>query len=157
MELSDTTLSVLKNYSTINPNIVITEGYQLKTISVARNVLCTVELTEKFPQSFGIYDLNEFLNVLSLVDSPRLKFDKDYVTVGDSTGRSSVKYFFSDPEMLTSPGKTINMPEAEVNFVLDTDTLSKVKRAAAALGHDEISITPTTGAIRLSVIDSKIG
>ena len=57
--------------------------------------------------------------------------------------------------MLTSPGKTINMPEAEVNFVLDTDTLSKVKRAAAALGHDEISITPTTGAIRLSVIDSK--
>ena len=89
MELSDTTLSVLKNYSTINPNIVITEGYQLKTISVARNVLSTVELAEKFPQSFGIYDLNEFLNVLSLVDSPRLKFEKDYVTVSDSTGSTS--------------------------------------------------------------------
>jgi hypothetical protein len=155
MELTDNTLQVLKNYATINPNIVITEGSTLKTISVARNVLSTAELSEAFPQSFGIYDLPEFLNVLSLVDSPRLKFEKDYVVVGDSTGRSSVKYFFSDPEMLTSPGKNITMPDAEVNFVLDTDTLGKVKRAAAALGHEEISITPVTGAVRLSVIDSK--
>ena len=155
MELSDTTLNVLKNYSTINPNIVITEGNTLKTISVARNVLSRTELNEEFPTSFGIYDLTEFLNVLSLVDSPRLKFERDYVTVGDSTGRSSVKYFYSDPEMLTSPGKDINMPEPEVKFVLDTDTLGKVKRAAAALGHDEVAISPTTGAVRLSVIDSK--
>jgi len=155
MELTDTTLQVLKNYATINPNIVITEGSVIKTISVARNVLSTAQLNEEFPQGFGIYDLNEFLNVLSLVDSPRLSFEKDYVVVGDSTGRSSVKYFFSDPEMLTSPGKDINMPEAEVKFTLDTDTLGKVKRAAAALGHEEISITPTTGAIRLSVVDSK--
>ena len=148
-------MNVLKNYSTINPNIVITEGNTLKTISVARNVLSRTELNEEFPTSFGIYDLTEFLNVLSLVDSPRLKFEKDYVTVGDSTGRSSVKYFYSDPEMLTSPGKDINMPEPEVKFVLDTDTLGKVKRAAAALGHDEVAISPTTGAVRLSVIDSK--
>lgn len=155
MELTDSTLQVLKNYATINPNIVVTEGSVLKTISVARNVLSTAQLNEEFPQGFGIYDLNEFLNVLSLVDSPRLRFEKDYVVVGDSTGRSSVKYFFSDPEMLTSPGKDINMPESEVKFTLDTDTLSKVKRAAAALGHDEISITPTTGAIRLSVVDTK--
>ena len=155
MELTDTTVNVLKNYATINPNIVITEGNQLKTISVARNVLSSTEVNETFPQTFGIYDLNEFLGVLSLVDQPRLKFERDYVIVGDSTGRSSVKYFFSDPEMLTSPGKDINMPNAEVKFTLDTDTLSKVKRAASALGHDEISITPTNGAIRLSVVDSK--
>lgn len=155
MELTDSTLQVLKNYATINPNIVVTEGSVIKTISVARNVLSTAQLNEQFPQGFGIYDLNEFLNVLSLVDTPRLKFEKDYVVVGDSTGRSSVKYFFSDPEMLTSPGKDINMPDAEVKFTLDTDTLSKVKRAAAALGHDEISITPVTGAVRLSVVDTK--
>jgi len=155
MELTDATLQVLKNYATINPNIVVTEGSVVKTISVARNVLSTAHLNEEFPQGFGIYDLNEFLNVLSLVDTPRLKFEKDYVIVGDSTGRSSIKYHFSDPEMLTSPGKDINMPEAEVKFTLDTDTLGRVKRAAAALGHDEISITPVTGAIRLSVVDTK--
>lgn len=155
MELNDTTINILKNYATINPNIVITEGNTLKTISVARNVLSSAEVDETFPQTFGIYDLNEFLGVLSLVNQPRLKFERDYVVVGDSTGRSSVKYFFSDPEMLTSPGKDINMPNAEVKFTLDTDTLSKVKRAASTLGHDEISIRPTTGAIVLSVVDSK--
>ena len=155
MELNDTTINILKNYATINPNIVINEGNQLKTISNARNVLSTSEVNVDFPQTFGIYDLNEFLNVLSLVDEPRLRFEKEYVVVGDSTGRSSVKYFFSDPEMLTTPANSINMPEPEVKFTLDSDTLSKVKRAASALGHDEISITPVTGAIRLSVIDSK--
>lgn len=155
MELNDTTINILKNYATINPNIVINEGNQLKTISTARNVLSTSEVNVEFPQTFGIYDLNEFLNVLSLVDEPRLRFEKDFVVVGDATGRSSVKYFFSDPEMLTSPANSINMPEPEVKFTLDSDTLKKVKRAAAALGHDEISITPVTGAIRLSVIDSK--
>jgi len=110
MELTDTTLNILKNYATINPNIVITEGNTLKTISVARNVLSSAETTESFPQTFGIYDLNEFLNVLSLVDEPRLKFETDYVVVGDSTGRSSVKYFFSNPEMLQSPGRNIDRP-----------------------------------------------
>lgn len=155
MELTDTTLNILKNYATINPNIVITEGNTLKTISVARNVLSSAETTESFPQTFGIYDLNEFLNVLSLVDEPRLKFESDYVVVGDSTGRSSVKYFFSDPEMLTSPGRNIDMPEAEVKFTLDTDTLGKVKRAAAALGHENISITPATGAVCLTVTDTE--
>jgi len=155
MELNDTTINILKNYATINPNIVINEGNQVKTISVARNVLSTSEVSVEFPQTFSIYDLNEFLSVLSLVDQPRLRFEKEYVVVGDSTGRSSVKYFFSDPEMLTTPANSINMPEPEVKFTLDSDTLSKVKRAASALGHDEISITPVTGAIRLSVIDSK--
>lgn len=155
MELTDSTVNILKNYATINPNIVIDEGNTLKTISVARNVLSATETNETFPQKFGIYDLNEFLNVLSLVDQPRLKFDNDFVTVSDSTGRSSVKYFYSDPDMLTSPGKDINMPDAEVKFTLDTDTLGKVKRAAAALGHENISITPATGAVCLTVTDTE--
>lgn len=154
MELNETTINTLKNYASINPNIVINQGNTLKTISVARNVLSKTEVDVEFPQTFGIYDLNEFLNVLTLVDRPRLKFEASHVVVSDSTGRSSVKYFFSDTEMLTSPGKDINMPEAEVKFILDTDTLNKVKRAAAALGHDEISITPVNCSIRLSVVDS---
>jgi|SRR5210317_1643041 hypothetical protein len=155
MELSDRTMQVLKNYAAINPNIVISQGKELKTVSVARTVFSKTTLDEEFPSGFGIYDLNEFLNVLNLVDRPNLKFDKDYVVVGDATGRSKVKYFFSDPEMLTSPSKDIVMPECEVNFVLDTRTLSSLKSAAAALGHSEISITPANGAVCLSVLDSK--
>ena len=148
-------MEVLRNYATINPNLVFSEGNTLKTISVARNVLSQTTVEESFPQSFGIYDLNEFLSVLSLVNKPRLKFETDYVVVGDSTGRSEVKYFYSDPDMLTSPAQDIVMPEAEVKFVIDTDTLSRVRKASAALGHNEMTITPTTGAVRLTIVDPK--
>ena len=128
MELSDQTIGVLRNYATINPNIVVESGNQLKTISVARNVLSSATIQETFLQGFGIYDLGEFLNVLDLVDGAHLSFESDYVTIGDKTGRSAVKYYYSDPDMLTSSGKDVVMPEAEVNFTLDSVTLAKVRK-----------------------------
>jgi hypothetical protein len=74
MELSDRTLSVLKNFANINSNIVFREGNELKTISVAKNILAKVTLDDDIPSTFGIYDLNEFLSVLGLVEKPALKF-----------------------------------------------------------------------------------
>ena len=156
MELTEKTMQVLKNYATINPNIVITEGNVIKTVSEAKNVLSSVELDVSFPQTFGIYELSEFLSVLSLVDSPRLKFEDTYVLVTDSAGRSRIKYFYSDIYMLTTPSKDIIMPETEVKFTLDTDTLSRLKRAASVLGHDEISITnegKRGSSVKLTVVD----
>ena len=155
MELNNKTLDILKNFSSINPNIMIREGNTLKTISEARNVLATATAVEAFPSPFGIYDLNEFINVLGLVDTPSLKFDDEYVTVSDSTGRSEVKYFYSSEETLTTPSKDITMPAADVSFVMTTDTLNKLKRAAATLGHDEVSISNKDSVINLSIVDSK--
>ena len=155
MELSENTLQVLKNFSTINQNVIIRSGNTIKTISEARNVLATAVVDVEFPQDVGIYDLNEFLGVLSLVDTPRLKFEDEYVTVGDSTGRSKVKYFFSPEETLTTPQKDIKMPEGDVKFMLDNDTLNRLKRATSALGHSEVSISGNNGVLSLSVVDSQ--
>ena len=154
MELSENTLDVLKNFSGINQNMLIRQGNTVKTISEARNVLATAVVAEEFPQDLGIYDLNEFIGVLGLVEKPRLKFADEYVTVSDSTGRSKVKYFFSPEDTLTTPQKDINMPATEVKFVLTNDTLNKIKRAASTLGHDELLITGSDGVIKLSVIDN---
>jgi len=155
MELNENTLNVLKNFSGINQNMLIQQGNTIKTISEARNVLATAVVEEEFPQPFGIYDLNEFIGVLGLVDTPRLKFAEEYVTIGDSTGRSKVKYFFSPEETLTTPQKDINMPETEVKFTLTNDTLNKIKRAASTLGHDEVLITGKDGVLNLSVVESQ--
>ena len=155
MELKDSTLSVLKNYASINPNIVIQEGNTIKTMTEARNVLSSATLDESFPQEFGIYDLNEFLGVINLVGEPRLAFEQDYVVITDSSNRSRIKYFFSDPEMLTSPSKDVKMPSADVTFNLDQDTLNRIKRAASTLGHSELSITGKDGVLSLSVVDSQ--
>lgn len=156
MELNEKTLNVLKNFSGINQNLLIQEGNTIKTISEARNVVATAVVEEQFPQKFGIYDLNEFIGVLGLVDEPNLRFAEESVTVSDSTGRSKVKYFFSPEETLTSPTKDVNMPEPDVSFMLDNETLNKLKRAASTLGHSNVSITPSGGGIlSLSVVDNE--
>lgn len=154
MELTEKTLEVLKNYASINSNIVFNEGNVIKTVSEAKNVLSTSTLDVEFPKQFGIYDLNEFLSTLSLLDTPSLRFEENFVVVSDSVGRSRIKYFFSDVDMLTSPSKDIVMPECEVNFTLQRDTLLKIKRAASVLGHAEVSLSNADGRLSLNVIDN---
>lgn len=154
MELSEGTLQVLKNFASINSNIVIKQGNTLKTISEAKNVLASANILEDLPMDFGIYDLNQFLNVLSLVDVPRLNFTDNYVTIGDSTGRTQIKYFYSDIEMLTGPpSKDIQLSSEDVKFTLDNDTLNRIKRAASALEHTALAVSSSSGVVRLSVVD----
>ena len=74
MKLSDKTLSLLKNFSSINQSILFKQGNKLRTISVMKNILAEATITEDIPQDFGIYDLNQFLNGLGLHNSPELDF-----------------------------------------------------------------------------------
>ena len=108
MNLSDSTLNLLKNFSTINQSILFKEGNSLRTISVMKNILAEATINEDIPQDFGIYDLNQFLNGLSLHQSPDLDFaNNGYVVIKE--GRSRSKYFFADPNVIvTPPEKPIN-------------------------------------------------
>ena len=154
MQLNENTLSVLKNFASIQPNVVLNEGAVVKTIAEAKNVMAVATLDQSFDKQVGIYNLDEFLAVLGLVDSPDLNFHDDFVTVQSTSGRSQVKYFYSDIGILTSPAKDIPMPEAEVKFTLDEATFKKVLRAAGALGHEKMTITATDGGILLTVVDN---
>ena len=155
MELSENTLQILRNFSGINQNLLIKSGSNIKTISEARNVVATADVTESFEKDFGIYDLNEFIGVMGLVDTPSLKFEDDFVTVSDSSGRSKVKYFYAAEETLTSPAKDVNMPDGDVKFTLDNDTLNKLKKAASTLGHNEVSIKANNGVLSLSIVENQ--
>jgi len=154
MQLSSFTQQVLKNYATINSNIVFRPGNVIMTMSEAKNILSQATVPEAFANEFGIYDLPEFLSAMNLVDGPNLKFAPDHAIITDNSGRASIKYFFSDPDMLTSPTKGITMPAADVTFTLEESTLNNLKRASAALGHSELAITPSGGAVRLSIVDN---
>ena len=153
MQLNENAMQVLKNFATINPNIVIEEGNVIRTLSEGKNIFGKAQVDLDFPVKFGIYDLNEFLNVLGLVDEHSLTFNDKYVVVNDTVGLSKVKYFFTDTDYLTTSNKDIAMPSTEVKFNLTNDTLNKLKRAASALGHDVVSIRPNNGAISLTVFD----
>jgi hypothetical protein len=129
--LSKTTIDILKNFSTINTSIVIKEGNVLRTISNEENILASATIEETFPQTFAIYDLNQFLSGLSLFDSPSLVFDNDdYLII--KSGRSRVKYYFSDPEITlkTAPDKKVNYPGSDVSFSLTATDISSLNKAS---------------------------
>ena len=131
MKLSDNTLNVLKNFAGINNSILVKEGNKLRTISVAKNILAEAEINEEFPREFGIYDLNQFLNGLSLHQDPDLDFTKDtYLDIRE--GKRRVKYFFADPAVVIAPPeKDISLPTQDVCFNLDNTSLEKLLKAAA--------------------------
>ena len=116
MNLSDSTLTILKNFAGINNSILVKKGSQLRTISVAKNILAEAEITEEFPREFGIYDLNQLLNGLGLHQNPDLDFNKEsYLTIRE--GKRRVKYFYADPHVIISPPeKEITLPSEDVHF-----------------------------------------
>ena len=155
MKLSDKTLSLLKNFSSINQSILFKEGSSLRTISVMKNILAEATITETFPKDFGIYDLNQFLNGLNLHQTPELDFENDkYVMIRE--GKSRSKYFFADPSVIViPPDKEIVLPSEDVCFVLNTQQLDKLLKAAAIYQLPDLSAVGEAGVVKLVVRDKK--
>ena len=155
MKLSDKTLSLLKNFSSINQSILFKEGNKLRTISVMKNILAEATITENIPQDFGIYDLNQFLNGLGLHNNPELDFGNEgHVVIKE--GRMRSKYFFADKSVIvTPPDKDINLPSEDVCFEVSTDQLDKLLKAANIYQLPDISAVGEAGVIKLVVRDKK--
>ena len=134
---------------------MIKPGKELKTISTMKNILATANVSEDFPQDIAIYDLNEFLGVMSLFTKPQFTFDDKSLSIGEEGTSTKSKYYFADPSILTVPQKDVKMPEAEVQFTLTETDLTKVKKAAAMLQLPDISISSKGSDITLSAIDKK--
>ena len=155
MKLSDKTISVLKNFSSINQSILFKEGRKLRTISVMKNILAEATVTEEFMKDFGIYDLNQFLNGLSLHQSPELDFKNDgYVVIRE--GKSRSKYFFADPNVIvTPPEKAIQLPSEDVSFELNTQQLDRLLKAAGIYQLPDLSVIGKAGVVKILVRDKK--
>ena len=157
MKLSNDTVTVLKNFSTINQNLVINPGKNISTMSAMKNIVAKATVTEKFPQAFAIYDLNEFLASLSLFDKPNLDFKEDFVVMTETGSKGkSLKYWYSDPSVVTTPAKEITMPSSEVTFTFSSDLLSDVTKAAAVIGAPDMVLEGMDlGTATLKVTDKK--
>ena len=155
MKLSDNTLSLLKNFSTINQSILFKQGSKLRTISVMKNILAEATITEELPKDFGIYDLNQFLNGLALHQSPELDFANDgHVVIKE--GRMRSKYFFADPNVIiTPPEKAIDLPSEDVSFELRTEQLDKLLKAAAVYQLPDLAVVGGEGVVKIVVRDKK--
>ena len=155
MKLSDSTVNLLKNFSNINQSILFKKGNSLRTISVMKNILAEATINEELPKDFGIYDLNQFLNGLSLHNNPDLDFTNDnYVVIRE--GRSRSKYFFADPNVIVCPPeKSIELPTEDVSFELKTEQLDKLLKAAGIYQLPDLSAIGEDGVVKLVVRDKK--
>ena len=140
MKLSTETISVLKNFSTINANLMVKAGSSLSTMSAMKNIVAKADVAEEFTTPFAIYDLNEFLSALSLFGKPDLEFGNDFVIITEEGTSKSLKYWFSDPSVVTTPSKEISMPSTELTFNLSSDTLNEITKAAAVIGVPDMAL-----------------
>ena len=155
MKLSESTLSLLKNFSNINQSILFKQGSKLRTISVMKNILAEATIEEEIPKDFGIYDLGQFLNGLGLHHDPELDFANDgHLVIKE--GRMCSKYFFADPNVIvTPPDKEISIPTEDVTFELSTQQLDKLLKAAGIYQLPDLAVIGEAGVVKLLVRDKK--
>jgi len=155
MKLSNQTISVLKNFGAINQGIFFKKGKTLKTVSSHKNILAQANILEEVPAEFGVYDLNNFLSVISLNQDPTFEFeDKNVVIVGNK-GRSKTKYRFCEPTMIvTPPEKELAMPEPEISLTLSSDDFDGIMRTAAVLSSPQIAVDSDGKKISLMTLDT---
>ena len=151
--LSKKTLDVLKNFSTINSSIVFRKGSTVRTISNAENILAKFTGEEVFPTDFAIYDLSQFLSGISLFNDPQLEFtSNDFVSIRG--GRTSAKYYFSDPEITlkSAPEKNVQFPGADLQFNLSADDLIALQKASAVYGLPDLTFQSEEGLDTIKLI-----
>ena len=156
MNLSSDTVSLLKNFSDINQNILVKPGNKVQTISTMKNILAEAEISEKFESEFAIYDLPEFLRSVELFDKPELKFNGgSNVQIADSNSKQAIKYFFADKSVIVAPTKNITMPDKEVTFTLKKDDFAKLQKGVTTLNLPDVAVKGDGKSITLVATDKK--
>jgi hypothetical protein len=156
MKLSNDTLNILKNFASINTGIVFHQGKTIKTISGNKNILAEATIAEEIPVEFGVYDLNNFLTVLSLhKEEPVIDFGEKMAVISGLSGRSKLNYRFCDPTMVVAPpAKPIAMPDAEIAFELSDSDLEWVIRSSSVLSSPNIAVVSDGSKISLQCFDA---
>ena len=154
MKLTPDTLALLKNFSAINQSILIRAGKQLRSMSVMKNILVEASITEEFSRDVAIYDLNQFLNCLSLIEGAEVNLEEHAIVI--TNGTDSIEYRYSDPSVIAAPPeKELKLPSDDVCAVLTEEQLATVKKAAAVLQIPDVSLVGDGERIYLTVRDKK--
>jgi hypothetical protein len=156
MKLSKKTLAILTNFASINPNIVIHAGSTIRTMAEAKNIMAEAQVDEVFPDTFGIYDLPEFLSVLNLFTDPDLAFSEDMLSIKLSEGSKRATYYLSPIANLTFPQKDIIMPAAEVSFTFTNDMFSRLRDASRAFKTYDLVVTSDPDSTELNCLVTDI-
>lgn len=155
IKISSDTLNILKNFASINSNLHVKQGKTITTVSPSMTILAEATVGEEFDTEFGIWDMAKFLSTVSLFKDADFEFSKNFVTISSVGTRASVKYFYSDPQLLTKADKKINMPKEFVSFDLVGADLAAVMKAASVLQAPDMCVESCDDGICIRICDKK--
>jgi hypothetical protein len=155
MKLSNETLTVLKNFSTINQGIQFKQGKKLTTVSPSKTVLAQANLTDEFPQEFCIYDLNQFLSVYNLNKDCELDFTSSDVIFKSTNGKNKSNYRMTAPDMIvTPPNKELTLPSVDCSFTLSEDDYKSIMSASSVLSSPHIAVKSNGDVVEIVTFDA---
>jgi hypothetical protein len=155
MKFSQKTIEVIKNFSTINQGMLFKQGKVLKTVSPQKNVMALANIEDEITNEFSVYDLNNFLTVLSLTDNCEFSFDDEHVILNSKQGRGVVNYRFTAQNMIvTPPEKDIVFPEAEIKVTIEQEDLLWIFKTSSVLGTPHIGIYSDGNGVFVTAFDA---
>jgi hypothetical protein len=135
MKLSDETIAILKNFSTINQSLQFKSGNVLKTISPLKTIFAEATVTEQFPTTFALYDLNKLLAKISLYKDADLGYGADRLTIATSDNKKSDSIKYCSEKLITvPPEKSITLSDADCEFSLSQEDLEWMRKSAGISG-----------------------
>lgn len=154
MKFSDETISILKNFATINPSVLMKPGKEIRTISPHKNILAIASIPDEIPAQACVYDLSRFLSIMSLYDSPEIEFDEKYFLIHE--GKKKTKYVYADVSMIhVPPEKAKKEPSFDMEVDVKWADLQSVIKAASVLSLPEVAFVGEEGVCSLKAIDSE--
>lgn len=154
MKVSNDMREVLKSFSVINQSIWVDEGNELVTLSPAKTIQAKATVEEMFKTPFGIYDLNQFLGTLTLVDNAEIDFKDTFMRIYNE--RNKVKYGYVEKDIITTPRKKdLDLPSVDVDFVLTNDVLQKVMQACNIMQLPNVRVVVKNNTLSLIACDVK--
>lgn len=141
MKISPETISIFKHCASINPGIIVDPGNVIYSMSESRTIRLQATVQENFPVQFALVNLNQFLNTLSLVNSPELEFQDDHVDISSADGKQKFQYWFSDPAIIQQYNKPLKFDVTyDIEFNISREDLSQLNRAASVIGAEDICV-----------------
>jgi hypothetical protein len=162
MKLSKSTIDIIKNFSTINQGMLFKPGKQLKTVSPQKNILAVANIEDSIDGEFAIYDLNQFLAVVSLTEENSFEIEGNDLMISKSVSISdnesadiSVVFRSASKNMIVAPPeKDIQFPEPEINLVMTSKIINMMYNYASVLGSPHVGFESDGKDVYLSGFDS---
>jgi hypothetical protein len=157
MKITNQTVKILENFSTINNTIFIpasktgTDGTLVQTGDSAKNnVVGQAVVDDVFGNDVCIADLGQFLSVLKSFSDPDVEFTPDRMII--SQGPMSAEITSGDPSVARVFKQRLKSPEGIVSFTLKQADLKQIINLSTVLDLPHLKIYSEDNRLYLQIL-----